>query len=334
MFGSLRLVLALMVALAHVGVSAGGYHVGVPAVVGFYLLSGYVVASLLAPGTPMAQRPLLFYGERALRLLPLYYFFMLLGIVAWQVAGPQPYIGVERPSMAQWLANLAIVPLDFFMFWPALEALVFVPPAWSLGLELQFYLLAPWLVRSRWAMGVGIAATLAVQAAAALGAIEPDAYGYRLLCGTLFVFLSGAWLYQWRSGRSSGWPLLGVWLAMAALAAAAGSAGRWGVPFLLEVQLGFLVALPLIALLSSISRRQWDDAAGNLAYGVFLAHFFVIWLGWRSGWLDETRRPLWLYLMLVVGCAAIAHYAVERPLVGWRHRLRRSPSPSLAPGKP
>lgn len=329
MFGSLRLALALMVALAHVGVSVGGHHLGVPAVVGFYLLSGYVVASLLAPGTPMAQRPLLFYGERALRLLPLYYFFMLLGIVAWQVAGPQPYIGVGRPSMAQWLANLAIVPLDFFVFWPALEALVFVPPAWSLGLELQFYLLAPWLLRSRWATGAGIAATLAVQAAATFGPIEPDAYGYRLLCGTLFVFLSGGWLYQWRSARTPGWPLLAIWLAMAALAAAAGSAGRWGVPFLLEVQIGFLVALPLIALLSRMRRRHWDDAVGNLAYGVFLAHFSVIWLGARLGWLDDARRPLWLYLALVIGLAGIAHFTVERPLVAWRHRLRRSASPSF-----
>lgn len=324
MFGSLRLVLALMVALAHVGVSVSGHHIGVPAVVAFYLLSGYVVASLLAPGTPMAQRPLLFYGERALRLLPLYYFFTLLGMLAWRVAAPQPYIAVESPSMAQWLANLAIVPLDFFMFWPSLEALVFVPPAWSLGLELQFYALAPWLVRSRTAMAAGMVATLAVQAAATWGAINSDVYGYRLLCGTLFVFLSGAWLYQWRNARTPGWPLVALWLAMAALAAGAGAAGRWGTPFLLEVAVGFLVALPLVALLSGLSRRRWDDAVGNLAYGVFLAHFPVMWLATRMGWLDEARRPLWLYLLLVVGCAVIAHYAVERPLVAWRHRLRRS----------
>jgi peptidoglycan/LPS O-acetylase OafA/YrhL len=332
MFGSLRLVLALMVALAHVGVSVGGHHIGVPAVVAFYLLSGYVVASLLAPGTPMAQRPMLFYGERALRLLPLYYFFALLGMLAWQVAAPQPYIAVERPSTAQWLANLTIVPLDFFMFWPSLEALVFVPPAWSLGLELQFYALAPWVVRSRTATAAGMVATLAVQAAATWGAIDPDVYGYRLLCGTLFVFLSGAWLYQWRSVRNPGWPLVALWLAMAALAATAGATGRWDTPFLLEVEVGFLVALPLVAALSGLPRRRWDDAVGNLAYGVFLAHFPVMWLAARLGWLDEARRPLWLYLLLVVGCAAIAHFAVERPLMAWRHRLRRTGPPRALMG--
>jgi peptidoglycan/LPS O-acetylase OafA/YrhL len=322
-FGTLRLALALLVALAHVGVSAGGYHLGVPAVVGFYLLSGYVVASLLAPGSAMARRPLLFYGERALRLLPLYYFFALLGLLAWLLAAPQPYIGVARPSAAQWLANLLIVPLDFYMFWPALEALVFVPPAWSLGLELQFYALAPWLLRSRRAMAAAMATTLAVQAAASFGLLHPDWYGYRLLCGNLFIFLAGAWLWQWQAGLCSGRPLAALWAAMAALAVASGLAGRWGVNFVLEVQAGFLMALPMVWGLSRLRRRTWDDTAGNLAYGVFLAHFPVMWLGTHLGWLDAGRRPLWAYLALVVGCAAIAHYLVERPLVAWRHRLRR-----------
>ncbi|HSV47656.1 MAG TPA: acyltransferase family protein [Ramlibacter sp.] len=324
MFGTLRLVLALMVALAHVSVSVGGYHLGVPAVVGFYLLSGYVVASLLAPGSPMAARPMLFYGERALRLLPLYYFFALMGALAWQLAGPQPFIGVARPSLAQWLANLLIVPLNFFMFWPALEALVFIPPAWSLGLELQFYLLAPWLMRSRTAMAAAMGGTLAVHCLAAFGVVHTDWFGYRLLCGNLFVFLAGVWLYQARAGLQPRWPLVAAWAAMLLLAVASGLAGRWGVPFVLEVQVGFLVALPLVALLARLPRRHWDDAAGNLAYGAFLAHFPVMWLAARAGWLGADHGPLWLYVALVVLSAAVAHCLVERPLMAWRHRLRRT----------
>ena len=47
MFGSLRWLLAMMVAFSHAGVAWHGYHLGVPAVVVFFILSGFVVASLL-----------------------------------------------------------------------------------------------------------------------------------------------------------------------------------------------------------------------------------------------------------------------------------------------
>ena len=47
MLGSLRLLLALAVAASHVDYRIAGLNPGVSAVVGFYLISGYVMAGLL-----------------------------------------------------------------------------------------------------------------------------------------------------------------------------------------------------------------------------------------------------------------------------------------------
>ena len=321
MFGSLRLVLALMVALSHIGVSWQGRHIGVMAVVVFLLLSGDVVAGLLAPGSALARSPARFYGERALRLLPLYFTFMLAGaaLAAWGAQSPF----LQGPATAvQWLANLLLVPLNYSMIFTGLERFVLVPPAWSLGLEIQFYLLAPWLLRSERWMLCAMTATLCVAAAAHLGLIHADWFGYRLLCGNLYIFLGGAWLYRVHHGKSASAPLLTAWATCLFLFVLAGALGRWGTPFTFEVLASYLLGLPLLAWLGRRPRKSWDDQLGQLAYGVFLSHFAVLWAFPNAGWGAPLGRPLLLYLMLVMCAAFVGHLLVERPLLGWRRRLR------------
>ena len=56
MLGSLRLLLALAVAASHVDYRIAGLNPGVSAVVGFYLISGYVMAGLLQRHYPTRRR--------------------------------------------------------------------------------------------------------------------------------------------------------------------------------------------------------------------------------------------------------------------------------------
>lgn len=322
MFGSLRLLLALAVALSHAHISWRGHHIGVMAVVVFLLLSGYVVAGLLRPGSALSRSPMRFYAERSARLLPLYYALMLAGALLVLAGGTHSEFLQGPGTAAQWWANLLIVPQNYSMFSQTLEHFLLVPPAWSLGLEIQFYLLAPWLLRGERIMLVAMAATLAISAAAHLGLLHGDWFGYRLLCGNLYIFLSGVWLYRMHHAQASAVPLLGIWGLCLLLFAATGWLGKWGTPFNFEVLLGYLLGLPLVAWLGRQSRKPWDDQLGQLAYGAFLSHFAILWLAPQLGLITPSGRPLISYLALVLAAALVGHVVVERPLLAWRRRLR------------
>lgn len=323
MFGTLRLLLATMVALSHAGVSLRGYHLGVPAVVVFLLLSGYVVAAMLNERPPVAR----FYAERALRLLPPYYAAFALGLACWLAGVASPFLdGAAQPLL--WLAALLIVPLNYATLWPALDTFTPVPPAWSLGLELQFYLLAPWLLARPGRMLAAAALTLLIGGLAQLGALPSDAWGYRLLPGNLYIFLSGALLWQLRHTQTfSPRTLLALWATVLAVAVAAGLRGRWGQPFVLEVAAGYLIGLPLVAWLARLPRRAWDDRCADLAYPVFLVHFAVLWALQALGHPPAPASPRWLivYLAATLLAAAALHAVAQRPVTRLRHRLRHTP---------
>src|SRR4051812_4441983 len=72
MLGTLRLVLALLVALSHANVKIGGLNPGVMSVVCFYLISGYVMTGLLRDHYSNVRRIPYFYLDRALRIFPQY----------------------------------------------------------------------------------------------------------------------------------------------------------------------------------------------------------------------------------------------------------------------
>ena len=322
MFGSLRLALAIAVALSYVGVSWKDRHIGVMAVIVFFMLSGYVVAGLLAPGSALARSRARFYVERAARLLPLYYAFALVGGLLAIVTRPEsPFLqGTGTPF--QWLANLLIIPLNYGMFVSGVDHFMLIPPAWSLGLEIQFYLLAPWILGRDRAIIGAMTVTLAIGAAAHLGKLHGDWFGYRLLCGNLYIFLSGAWLYRVHHQAATYTPLVAVWSVNLLLFVLTGFLGRWGVPFSFEVLAAYLAGLPLLAWLGRQPRTAWDDRLGQLAYGTFLGHFAVIWAFSRFGWITPSAHPLPIYVALVLAAALLGHVLIERPLLDWRRRLR------------
>lgn len=319
--GSLRFLLACLVLLSHLGISIVGLNPGVIAVVIFYVLAGHVVAGLWTKWQYQPNPLICFYHDRSWRILPQYGVAVLFATLLWLNGAQSPFL-TKPPALVDWLSNLAIIPLNYFMY-TGQDRFTLIPPAWSLATEIQFYLLAPLLLSQKLSrLIICLVLSLIIFVLAQYQWLDTDYYGYRLLPGILFIFIIGA-LQELRHrhkaltkslvalGLLNALYLLWLWI--------------WGThrPYNSEVSLGLLIAMPLLAALSKKKLPQQstnigsrlNKALGALSYGVFLYHFPVIWLLKLSPPVTAPKDII-IVIALTISCAAIGHWAIERPL--WR----------------
>ncbi len=323
MLGSLRLALAVMVALSHVEVAVAGMNPGVVAVVVFYLISGYVMTGLVRRHYPSPALAGRFYADRALRLLPHYYAIATITL-AWFLSGEfRSYYLSRSPSAGNLVENFLVVPLNFYMFNDSMR-FALVPPAWSLGAEIQFYIVFPFILLAN-ARTALLAASAVVYGLAVFGVLNPDWFGYRLLPGVLFMFLAGSCLYdlsQPRAGRGALARFQALVLCLAALVALAlAVTGNLSVAVNRETLLGLAFGIPLVLAAASRPSGPIDEYLGHLSYGVFLNHFFVRWAFF--GDQVSGMASVFAYLGGSILLAVAGYHAVERPALAWRKRLRK-----------
>ncbi len=316
MLGAFRLILALLVALSHVNVKIAGLNPGVVAVVCFYLISGYVMTGLLRTHYSTAARIPHFYLDRALRLFPQY--LAVVGLtLAWFFFAGHPTAFLQRaPQWNDLVANLSVVPLNYFMF-NGSDSFTLVPPAWSLGAEIQFYLLIPLLLLWR-LRAAAFAVGALVFGAAASGMLNTDTFGYRLLPGVLVFFLLGSALYDARRHKGKLIVAGGIALAAASTVVLARH-GHLHLLYNKETLLGLGIGLPLLYMLGRLPQHPLDNRLGDLSYGVFLNHFLIQWafVGEPAG-----GEALLVYLVASLIVSAFTQYLIERPVLQWRRRLR------------
>jgi peptidoglycan/LPS O-acetylase OafA/YrhL len=318
--GLLRLVLASLVMLSHMGISIAGVNPGVSSVIVFYMLAGHVVSQLWTrrPAHRAQAAALWFYQDRLWRIMPLYLFAALLAAALWALGVQSPFIGLS-PHWYDWLANLLIIPLNFYMY-TGQDGFTLLPPAWSLAVELQFYLLVPLLLCRPPLAVVAAVLSFAVFILAQCGVLNTDVFGYRLLGGVGFVFLAGTLLG--RPDRLSRGCLGALWLGSVIYVAWLLS-GDHHQPYNTEVALGFALGLPLLVVFFSFPRKGlWQTLqrrAGELSYGVFLLHFPAMWLLQMQGFSGPSTA--WMVFVLSALLAWLGHATVERPL--WKkYRLK------------
>jgi peptidoglycan/LPS O-acetylase OafA/YrhL len=158
--GFLRFLLALIVVVHHIPQIPGnksfpllmGYLDAMVAVLIFYIFSGFYMSLVInrkyikAPHFPGS-----FYANRVLRIFPLYWLMLLLTYIYYVTARHGDRLASISSQhgffwFGQVFMNITTLGLDIV---PSLGGytLQLIGPAWSLGSEWLFYLLAPWLVR-------------------------------------------------------------------------------------------------------------------------------------------------------------------------------------------
>jgi peptidoglycan/LPS O-acetylase OafA/YrhL len=319
MLGTYRLLLAIFVALSHADVRVLGLNPGVIAVVCFYLISGFVMTSLIQRHYADLNKVMGFYADRLLRILPQYLAMCALTLVWFVWFGKNTAFLQHAPGGFDLFSNLSIVPLNYYMF-NGSNTFTLVPPAWSLGAELQFYFLLPLLIFFRLRI-VTFVIALVVFVIAACGVINTDNYGYRLLPGVLVFFMLGSFVFESQRHKQRGIRMImPVCIAVLGLALLLWQFQLLQLPYNRETLIGLVLGLGLLAVLGPLKQREWDNKLGDLSYGVFLNHFLLQWV-----WFDVPKTPI-DYVQYIAACVVLAYCTqriFEQPVLQWRSKLRQ-----------
>ncbi|MBK8300789.1 MAG: acyltransferase [Chitinophagaceae bacterium] len=115
------------------GLSLAGYGVTI-----FFVLSGFLITYLLqVEKESQAINIKKFYFRRILRIWPLYYLYFFLSVSVAIIYG----LGISKTSVVLYTFYAANIPFILG------TALPFLSHYWSLGVEEQFYLFWPWVLK-------------------------------------------------------------------------------------------------------------------------------------------------------------------------------------------
>jgi peptidoglycan/LPS O-acetylase OafA/YrhL len=308
--GSLRLFLAISILVDHT-TPLGSLQLmpDVTPVWLFFIISGFYM-QMIASGK-YGDHIWTFYSNRALRLYPVYFIAAALALAHTgalrSLAAPPPAL-----YLPTFIANTTLFGGDL-LFYFGEHGRLLVGPAWSIGLELWFYLLVPVLSRAN---SVVVLTCSAVSAGLAMHmeAAQPGS-SYYFFPANFYLF--GAGMLAFRAMNF----LLALpfkWDQLVHAAAIAGVAllvlrplipGFRNYPWAQEIVL--VVCLPFI--FEATRSLRWDRAIGNLSYSVYLLHEPV--MNWLGG------RPSGIVTLLITLPLALAVYiVVESPIDRWRQR--------------
>ena len=313
------------------------FEFGVAGVDVFFVLSGFLITSLLIRDRASSAYYRGFYWKRALRILPVY-LLCVLGVLLF-IPHSSGYVLLS----ALFLANFANV----FHIQTA-------GPFWSLAIEEQFYLLWPTVVRRRsittlghWALAIAVGAILLRFISAAAG--HHNYFLTYLRCDGLALGALLACRFEHcqreRLRFSSYSPIFvialiaGVLLfaiSLVVLAIAGDSAMlsaflQTGITLICASIIGLLIAHSGSKVLSPLRGRLFIFF-GLISYAFYMVHLYVM------DTYDHFRGPLvegdtraYLIRLLVVFTVAVAvslilRYIVELPALSLRKHVLKTPS--------
>jgi peptidoglycan/LPS O-acetylase OafA/YrhL len=358
--GTLRTIFAIAVVLMHswpFGLLLVG---GRNAVQLFYIISGFLISYVLTERKSYAAVGT-FYVNRYLRLYPVYFCVACVALAVNLLANPS-FADVYReiPASAKALlilSNSVLFGQDWVMFAAVkaghlvpssnfedsdvlLHQGLLVPQAWTLGVELSFYVLAPFVLpRRKLIWGLLFASFMLRAYLIHIGIGSSDPWTYRFFPTELALFLCGSLAHQ---------VLLPAYERT--LGDKAGAAATAATLFLVVVSLAyswlpgslhlkslllfacFIFLIPLTFLFQN--RYSFDRKIGELSYPIYICHMLVVFAA--SNLLEATHRAdvvvrTIITVVATVIFAALLNACIAVPLEKVRLRFKgRSASPAHA----
>ncbi|WP_352976721.1 acyltransferase [Mesorhizobium sp. M1005] len=344
--GLIRLLLALSVVCSHVGglPIVGSLVGGRTAVEAFFVLSGFYMSLVLVNKYETA---IPFYIARLSKIFAGYWIALAFAFIVTLASGRLIFYEIITSDWSfsskvfMLVSNMAIVGSDIMMFtYPDPAGIEFtanfnaeaskffefhyIRQAWSLPLELMFYLIAPFLVRSVSTMLVLCILSLSLRAAIFVYVGNQDPWSYRFFPSELSMFLMGSICYQVCRGvsaanaRAIGRVAYAILVMMILVCGAVNFPGK-GLPIILAV----VLFTPFI--FEATKNSRIDRWMGDISYLVYLVHF-APFLAFEQ---MAGYRTLPIYYLIVAICVAAGLHPLaslfDKVLREWLSRRMRVP---------
>lgn len=314
----------------------------------FFVLSGFLITYLLLKekdkyGTVAVGK---FYGRRILRIWPVYYLAVLGGCLFFH------QLATEKgpPAGQSWLAYslyIFLMPNVAYAFGLGVRS---IKPLWSVGVEEQFYLVWPWLVKkSRHLLGTLFFILFAVVGLKIVLRFAENGPFYQLIRLTAIDSMAiggiGGWMvhrkHPWlayvysRAAQVFGWCFLGACILYRPLQ----------ITSLLDSELHALVFVVLILNVSTNPatlvrlENPLANFLGRISYGLYVYHMPLLCiLGQVLGPVVQPLQPAWARLGLVilivyassVSLAWLSYTVMESRFLAYKARLAKVPSTDQA----
>jgi peptidoglycan/LPS O-acetylase OafA/YrhL len=318
--GLFRLFLALVVFVHH----NTRLHVGNSAVYVFFCLSGFWIYKMyLGRYSATRQRYLTYIVSRAWRLMPTFWLVSMLTLFFLYIEG----------SLAVYLNGpnrIHLIISSLFIFGYDSLSLRPVGPAWSLDVEAQFYLIAPFIAvfivrRKAWA-GWFLLAIAFVSLASALMQVKLSLLRYLVFFVMGMTAAAAGWRPSWKVAlaflaTAAGLILLCVaspWRGILMGGAHPGAFSMYG-PHA-NVMLGILGA-PYAIYTTRQKGFSADGMFADLSYIVYMLHWAAaIWLGSQRGDMAHKLASLAVAWIAVIGLSFVIWKVYDHPINRMRSR--------------
>lgn len=280
----------------------------------FFVISGFLITYLLLNEQEQSGRISIpkFYMRRILRIWPIYYGYLAIAIGVLAVFGRADE--VLNPTLWYYGFFAANVPFALVIgLWPIVHY-------WSIGVEEQFYLFWPWLVKFGKQKIFRIAFVVCVGwltlKYGSLFLWGHDSFVYRFVAVTRFDCMMlgamGAILYyrhhpvflKWMTNKWIDWA---AWILLL-------FSGVYGSIIPAPFRIQYIAVLSLIVIMSQVGEKgfvinlenRFFDFVGKISYGIYVIHPLLLFLcsyWYRSlqvGWIAA-----WQYVVIYVGITIV-----------------------------
>jgi len=368
--GVIRLLLAFTVIMTH-SHPIFGYFFGNPvvAVRAFFIISGFYMALILESKYKDYRK---FFVSRFLRIYPIYLMVLILTILfslsthllggSWgEMQAIVSNFGQFNWFSAAWLAfsNLFVFGRDILMFLflnPAnglftyhtvgvpTSYFLLIPQAWTIILEIVFYLIVPFIIKKRtWFIVALIIFSLAIRQVVLSSGLNTVSWNY-MFFPSEFIFFAGGILAFRLYRRIKFQPKISRAIAVGASFIIVSylafynyinfdihiNARMLGVLLPKEIlfYLFFILYLPFIFILSQ--KSELDRKIGELSYPVYITHILVLSMIYPKlfGLLKIKNDYLNLVAFIIaVGLSLLLNKYIQGPIDNFRHtRLLKAQS--------